>query len=208
MHIAASYTHSFSRSGFTGTFLKVNCIENERFGAWLFESGMLFGAKQNWWGVGQERSQPHEGIDLCFYRDSDNRIVRFDERIKIPAMYDGTVVKMFQDFLGISVIMEHRLSVNQSIRFLTIYGHTKPEADLEAGRVVKAGQTIAFVASPRQLEKPPPPHLHLTIAWSPDPLDYGSLDWTTINDPGVVRLVDPLQALDGPYDSFSQADKA
>lgn len=64
-----------------------------------------------WWGDCGERDNPHEGLDLCLYRNMEDDILRLDEKTNIPAMSDGVVVKIINDFLGRSVILEPPLDL-------------------------------------------------------------------------------------------------
>ena len=59
---------------------------------------------------------------------------------------------------------------------------------------MKAGEIIATLATPRG-SKDLLPHLHLTLAWSLEPIPYNMLDWTTIGNSDVVRLIDPLRVI-------------
>jgi len=138
--------------------------------------------------------RPHEGIDLCFYRGTADKIFHIDESVRIPAMYDSIVVKIIDDFVGKTIIMKHACPDIGNGIFLTMYGHTNPAEGLERGRIVKAGEIIATLATPHGA-KTLLPHLHLTLAWSPDPISSDILDWTTIGKPDIVRLVSPLQVI-------------
>ena len=182
----------FPRSSFTDVFVRENGLDKQGFRAWVLYSGMEFGAQDTWWGDKGTRARPHEGIDLCFYRGVADNVFRIDEKAKIPAMYDGIVVKIIDDFIGKTIIMKHSFSEIGEGTFLTLYGHTKPGESLKTGRSVKAGEIIATLATPRG-SKAPLPHLHLTLAWSPEPVPSDILDWTTIGNPDIVRLVDPLK---------------
>ena len=150
--------------------------------------------RMTWWGDKGKRARPHEGIDLCFYRGVADNIFHIDERAKIPAMYDGVVVKIIDDFIGKTIIMKHSFPDIGEGTFLTLYGHTNPKESLETGQNVKMGEIIATLATPRG-SKALLPHLHLTLAWSPEPIPYDMLDWTTIGNSDIVRLVDPLQVI-------------
>jgi murein DD-endopeptidase MepM/ murein hydrolase activator NlpD len=110
-------------------------------------------------------------------------------------MYDGIVVKIIGDFIGKTIIMKQSFADIDEGTFLTIYGHTNPEQGLKTGQSVKAGEVIATLATPRG-SNGLIPHLHLTLAWSPEPIPYNMLDWTTIGNPDVVRLIDPLRVID------------
>jgi hypothetical protein len=94
---------------FTDAFFKANHFGAGGFTAWVFHPNMLFGAKQNWWGPKRPRPRPHEGIDLCLFRDGLDGIVLIGEGTRVPAMYDGVVAKIMPDFLGESIVLEHKL---------------------------------------------------------------------------------------------------
>ena len=66
---------------------------------WLFHSGMLFSSKDKWWGDFGCRHSAHEGIDITFYRTHKNKTFCFDDSIKIPAMDDGIILNICDDFL-------------------------------------------------------------------------------------------------------------
>ncbi|MBI4847946.1 MAG: hypothetical protein HY808_05120 [Nitrospirae bacterium] len=96
----------------------------------VFYKGMLFDDTNKWWGDQGMRDKPHEGVDLCFYNDGQGGIHRLNEDMKIPAMYDGAVAGVINDFLGKSVIIEHKLPDNDQIRWCTIYWHTNPVSEV------------------------------------------------------------------------------
>ncbi len=181
---------SFPKSVFSEIFSEVNGLNRYGFTTWVFYPGMEFGAQNAWWGGQTKRARPHEGVDLRFYRGIDNEVFAIDEGTKIPVMYSGVIVKIIGDFLGKTIIIEHRFPDNGENIFLTLYGHTSPVEGLGAGRVVKTGEIIATLAASKGVNSPAH-HLHLSLAWSHKPVLYSMLDWTTINDPDVVRLVDP-----------------
>lgn len=187
-------TISFPKSPFTNVLVKENKLDRRGFEAWLLYPGMEFGAWETWWGDKGPRIRPHEGIDLCFYRGVADNVFHIDERAKIPAMYDGIVVKIIDDFIGKTIIMRHSFPEIGEGTFLTMYGHTNPGESLETDRSVKMGEIIATLAVPRGANAPLP-HLHLTLVWSPEPIPYNMLDWTTIGNSEVVRLVDPLHVI-------------
>jgi murein DD-endopeptidase MepM/ murein hydrolase activator NlpD len=187
-------TISFPKSSFTEVLIRENILDKQGFSAWFFYPGMGFGAQDAWWGAKSKRTRPHEGIDLCFYRGTADNIFHIDERTKIPAMYDGIVVKIIDDFIGKTIIMKHLFPEIGEGTFLTLYGHTNPKKGLAAGQIVNAGEIIATVATPCR-SKGLIPHLHLTLAWSPDPIPPDTLDWTTIGNSDLVRLIDPLHVI-------------
>jgi len=50
-----------------------NALDQSRFESWIFCLGMLFNSPDKWWGDHGSRDYPHEGIDLCLYRDRSRR---------------------------------------------------------------------------------------------------------------------------------------
>jgi murein DD-endopeptidase MepM/ murein hydrolase activator NlpD len=185
---------SFPKSPFTDVLVKKNNLDKRGFATWFFYPGMEFGAQDTWWGDRGKRARPHEGIDLCFYRGTADSIFHIDEKTKIPAMYDSIVVKIIDDFIGKTIIMKHSFPEIGKGTFLTLYGHTNPTKSLAAGQSVKAGEIIATLATPRG-SKGLVPHLHLTLARIPEAIPPDMLDWTTIGNSDIVRLVDPLQVI-------------
>jgi len=181
---------SFPNSNFSDSFSKANGLNRYGFMEWVFYPGMEFGARNTWWRGHAKRATPHEGIDLRFYQGINKNVFTIDNGAKIPAMYHGVVVKIIDDFIGRTIIIENRFpDIDEGIYF-TFYGHTNPVEGLGTGQIVKASEIIAIVAHSKG-EASPPPHLHLSLAWSYKPVPYDILDWTTINNPNIVRLVDP-----------------
>jgi len=156
---------------------------------------MLFNATDKWWGNQEKRKRPHEGLDLCLCRDREDRILRLDEKTRIPVLYDGVVVRLMDDFIGKSVMVEHRLPDIDCPRFCTIYGHTNPLPGLHDGRMVKEGEIIATLARPGKPQSHIPPHLHLSLGWISDKISYDTLDWKTIAAPNALKWVDPLRVI-------------
>lgn len=191
----ASETPFLKKSRFTEFFIRENALDESGFQEWTFYPGMLFNAMDKWWGNRGKRDKPHEGLDLCFYKDRKDRIFCFDEKMKIPALYDGIVVKMVDDFMGKSVFVEHRLPDSNHRRFFMIYGHTNPLPHLHDGRIVKEGEIIAALARPGKPQINIPPHLHLSLAWIFNKISYENLNWKTMGNLKELKWVDPLQVI-------------
>lgn len=190
---------SIKNTRFTEFFIHANDLGETGFDEWVFVPGMMFQAPDKWWGNRSRRNTPHEGLDLCFYRDRQNRIRHLKERIQIPAMFAGVVVKILDDFLGKSVIMEHALPDNEDITLFTILGHTQPAAGLEVGSSFHQGDIIATVAGPGRSKAGITRHLHISIGFPSKMISYDSLNWELIGKPNVVSLFDPLSAINGKY---------
>jgi len=178
--------------------IKANDLDGGEFEEWIFCHGMLFNSPDKWWGDHGRRDFPHEGIDLCLYKDRSQRICRLDENSRIPVLHDGVVRAMFKDYLGQAVIVEHGKSAAAG-GFISFYAHTKPRIGIEVGRTVKAGEIIATIADTRHSKANILPHLHLSIGIPSASFSYEGLVWNTIRKPDMMTLLDPLSVLDGPY---------
>src|SRR6056300_1894489 len=82
---------SVKKSRFTEMLIEENELDQNGFKNWIFCNGMLFSSPDKWWGDHGLRDYPHEGIDLCLYRDRSRMIRRIDEKTRIPAMHDGVI---------------------------------------------------------------------------------------------------------------------
>lgn len=187
------------RSCFTESFIRENALERNGFKKWIFTPGMLFGATDKWWGDQGKRDSPHEGLDLCLYRNGQNQTVRIEGKMKIPVMYDGVVDGILDDFLGKSLIIKHGFPTRDNRRFCTIFGHTRPYAGIEVGRRMLKGEAIAELAEVRNTTAGMISHLHVSMGWLAESISSKRLNWETINDPDVITLLDPLKVLDRDY---------
>jgi len=188
----ASETPFLKKSQFTQFVVRENALDKLGFQEWIFYPGMLFNAMDKWWGNQEKRDKPHEGLDLCFYRDCEDKMLRLDEKTKIPVLYDGTVVRVMDDFIGKSVMVEHRPLDSDYPRLCTIYGHTNLSNGLHVGRIVKAGDIVANLARPNKSQRNIPPHLHISVGWISQNISYENLYWETMDTLKELRWVDPL----------------
>ena len=193
---------NLSKSKFTETLIRANGLERQGFVQWVFEPAMLFNAQHTWWTDRQKRKTPHEGLDLCLFRDQSGSINRLHAGTSIPAVDDGVVIKIFEDFLGRSLFIEQTASSDKDSTLLVFYGHTIPRHDLQVGQQVKGGDLIADIAAP---ESTILPHLHISLGWIPRPVDHDSLDWETIGKRNMVTLIDPVEFLDWNYEIMESA---
>jgi hypothetical protein len=102
------------------------------------------------------------------------------------------VVRLCDDYIGRSVMMEHRFPGLPGW-FYALYGHTRPRESLVAGQAVRAGEIVARLAPVTRPGSTVLPHLHISLGWSPEPVAPERLDWNTL--PDVLRLLDPLPLL-------------
>jgi hypothetical protein len=183
---------------FTEFFIRENGLPPFGFGGWVFYPGMLFRATEKWWGDRMKRNNPHEGIDFCFYKNELGRIVRLGKGTKVPVMYDGVAVTIIDDFLGKSVVIEHRPPGSDMV-LLTIYGHIIPTDSLGPGLSVKAGDVIGTLAIPDKARFDVLPHLHVSFALVVEPILYKDLDWKRVNTSKALTILGPLDIVDGQY---------
>jgi hypothetical protein len=186
-------------SRFTESFLLANRLSSHDLKDWLLSPGMLFDADVEWWGNRAQRKRLHEGLDLCLFRDGSDITHRFNKKTRIPAMFDGEIVHLMDDFLGRSVVMAHAFTDADGRRFCTMYGHTVIADNLRIGKTVCQGEIVATVAEPAKSKRDILPHLHISIGWVSPSLPLDRLDWNIIGTRGAVTLIDPLDVLDGPY---------
>ena len=175
--------------------IKENALDKDGFKGWVFCPGMLFNSTDKWWGDLGKRDKPHEGLDLCLYKDRKDTILRLGEKAKVPVIYDGTVVGIVDDFLGKSVIIEHLFSDCGNNRLCSIYGHTIPEDHIHVGNLVKEGNVIATLADSTRSRTNIFPHLHISLGWTTKETSYDKLDWKNIGAPNTLTLLDPMQVV-------------
>ncbi len=165
------------------------------FKEWIFYPGMLFQDMKAWWTYNDFRPAPHEGIDLCFYKDNTGQVRRIDKETKIPVMYTGDIVHVHDDFLGKSIYVKHSTNYKRGNTLHTIYGHTIPGNHHDTGKRVREGDIIAEVAALTENSKVLP-HIHITMAWIHESLPCKKLNWDTIENHRLVTLCNPLEHID------------
>ena len=188
------------RTRFTEHMVLANGL-GESFAGWLFLPGMLFNASDKWWGGKGERIAPHEGLDLRLYEDARGRVLLLGAGSSVPAVYDGTVKGIVDDFLGKTIIMEHRFPQMPAFQLITLFGHTKPAGGVRPGEAVKAGDVMAAIASPGASGKAVDCHLHVSLGRPSGAVALASLNWQNMAE-GLV-MFDPVEALDGPFRVYS-----
>jgi murein DD-endopeptidase MepM/ murein hydrolase activator NlpD len=195
-------TMSLKKSRFTEMLIEENALNQSGFERWIFCQGMLFSSPDKWWGDHGRRDYPHEGIDLCLYRDRSRRIHRIDEKTRIPVMHNGVVKAMFKDYLGRTVIIEHENSGSNTGMFISLYAHTKPRSDIVVGAIVKEGDIIATLGDTSNSKSHIIPHLHFSLGLPSKTFSYDGFEWNTIRRPEMIILLDPLPVIDWPYQAL------
>ncbi len=181
------------KSGFTEHFIRANGLCKNDFEEWLLCSGMLFNAPNSWWGIQGKRKKPHEGLDLGFYRNQKKGIIGFDDSTKIPTIYGGVVVGIFNDFIGKSIFIKHEISSTDNGALCTIFGHVNPEKEICPGMRIEEGEIIASAASSGTSRVSS--HLHISIGWVKKEITDEFLDWTVISSSETLKLIDPLEII-------------
>jgi hypothetical protein len=177
-----------------------NALAERGFHAWAFYPGMLFLSRDTWWGNGGMRDRPHEGVDLCFYKDREGIIHHLtDTPVAIPVLYEGTLVHLVEDYIATSLFVLHDIYDTKGNQLYTIYGHTDPSEELTQGASVKEGSIIATIADAGKKKAKMSSHLHLSIAWIPPSYPPERLNWKSLADQDTVLLVNPLPVIDGTY---------
>ena len=192
--------HLAIKPSFEASFLTCNPGLAQGFGCWLFYEAMLFGATQSWWGDSGPRARAHEGVDFSRYCDTSGRSRRLPHGTRIPAILDGRVVSIAEDFLGQSLFVRHGLDDGKGRRLYAFYGHILPSASCFPGAWLKAGEVVGIIADPQAREKSIPPHLHLSIAWVPDTIPSDRLDWKSLVTEKEILFLDPLKVLHLRYE--------
>jgi len=187
------------KTDYTRMLIAANQPALDDLRAWIFHPGMLFDSTDKWWGDFGTREFPHEGIDLCLYRDRSGQTQGVRPEIRIPAMGGGIVRARFKDYLGQAIIIEHTPANDSNAeesRFLSVYAHTRPLDHIRPGMRLSRGDIIAGIADTRHAKARILPHLHLSLA-VPDPdLSYEGFYWNIMRDPARITLINPMGVLE------------
>ncbi|MCK5348841.1 MAG: peptidoglycan DD-metalloendopeptidase family protein [Desulfobacula sp.] len=159
---------------------------------WLFYCGMLFSSKDKWWGDFKFRHSAHEGIDITYYRTRLDELHSFDDSFKIPAMDNGIVLNICDDFLGQTLVVEHENSLFSNTRILFAYAHIIPEKNLKIGHIIKKEEIVARVCDTYKNPQLPP-HLHFSCFEVLKKVPPEHLDWNLFFSENLdVNLIHPI----------------
>jgi murein DD-endopeptidase MepM/ murein hydrolase activator NlpD len=180
-------------SAFCERLVSWNGLEAAGFAGWEFLPGMRLGERAIWWrDGGVERGEPHEGLDLCWFRTRDGRRAGLGAGARVPAAWAGEVVAVVDDFLGASVFVAHERRDERGWRLHSVYGHVRPRLGIAPGTLLHDGDEIGVVALAPGNRRAVPPHLHLTLALVDRAGGPARLDWTVLRDRSRVLLLDPV----------------
>jgi len=205
--IAMDKGMNLGKVSFTDMLVAKNGIATEDFIHWSFHPGMLFQSDEKWWGDFGQRDFPHEGIDLCLYQTPGGGVRQLGAGTRIPVMHGGVVRALFKDYLGQAVILEHENVSGIDGKLLSVYAHTRPQAGIEPGVTVKAGDVIATIADTSRSKANILPHLHLSFGYPSAELVYEPFVWNSMRDPRQVALIDPLSFIDWPHQVLESNDQ-
>lgn len=187
------------KTRFTQMLIDANGFAPQRFNAWVFQPGMLFGSPDKWWGDFGRRDFPHEGLDFALYQDDAGKIRSLDHGTRIPAMSAGVVRSIFSDYLGQAIVVEQADVEEEGSRRISIYAHTVPLTGVHPGTIIDEGDVIATIADTSRSKATIRPHLHYTLGQLGGAVVYEQFVWNCMRDPQQVDLLDPLILLDCPY---------
>ncbi|RLB99127.1 MAG: hypothetical protein DRH34_13065 [Deltaproteobacteria bacterium] len=178
-------------SDYLKTLSHVNDLGKGQKVEWLFHCGMLFSSKDKWWGDFKFRHCAHEGMDITYFRTYPDEMQCFDDSIKVPAMDDGIIVNICDDFLGKTLVVEHKNSNHFNSRILFIYAHIIPEKGLKTGHSIQKKEIVARVGD---THKNPllPPHLHFSCFEVPQQIQSENLNWNLFSKSREVNLIHPV----------------
>jgi len=187
------------KTRYTRMLIDANGFAPQRFRAWVFQPGMLFGSPDKWWGDLGRRDFPHEGLDFALYQDDAGRLRSLDQGTRIPAMFAGVVRSIFSDYLGQAIVVEHADVEAGGRRRISIYAHTSPLTGVRPGAIIDEGDVIATIADTSRSKAAIQPHLHYTLGQLCDAVVYEQFVWNCMRDPNQVSLSDPLIRIGWPH---------
>jgi len=184
------------KSNFTAALIALNgLIGSDGFAAWHFKKGMRFNECEKWWQADSNRTHAHEGVDFCFFKTCSGSIQTFSLETLIPPLYAGQVIRVFNDFIGQSVLIRHHSLSRDKYQLYGLYGHLNPFPGIIPGKEVNQGQQIATIADTAIKKRAMRPHLHISTVYLPHNYPAESFCWEKGNDPSVT-FCDPLLFFD------------
>ncbi|MFO7751925.1 MAG: hypothetical protein R6V41_02265 [Desulfobacteraceae bacterium] len=171
----------------------VNRLDIEAPCGWIFHHGMLFQSTAKWWGAPGNRHAPHEGLDIQMYRTGRGDIAAVSPDFLVPALDDGHVVNICNDFLGRSLVVVNRAFSKRSLSVLAVYAHLDVMPGIETGTSLTKGDIVGTPASTAGKKSKIAAHLHLSILEVPYSFPAWQLDWNLFGNPdSSVHLINPV----------------
>ncbi len=196
-------------ASFPDDLIRINRLDMCGFSRFVFFPGMMFGSTEKWWGKKGTRQSSHEGLDFCFFEDHTGRKFRLDASAQVPALYDGEVVHITDDFLGKTVIFHHApvgLPAAEATEaglpetgLLALYGHLRPDKNLAIGDRLRQRDVFARISPVKERWKKLLPHVHISLA-KPERLPRPDrIEWTFLNTVDRSVFFDPLDYMAPEY---------
>ncbi len=185
---------------YSSHIIRCNGIDSSGFNKWVLHTGMLFDSLEKWWPSEGKRPSGHEGLDICLFQDDNSNLQKLVAPFQVPAAMGGRIVKIMQDFLGLSIVVYHEEFSDAEWGFYTIYAHTSPEEHIIEGINIEEGDLIATIQNTKtNYNLQMLPHLHISLGWIHGSLPVQELDWPAINKRKNMYLLDPLPLLQEEY---------
>ncbi len=165
--------------------------------SFLFVPGMLFGSRHFWWRKGACRKSAHEGLDIAMYIGKGGRVGSLGSGLVVPPAFPGRVIRIMDDFLGSTVLLEACL---YDKRYYFFYAHINPLPEIKPGVDIKPGAPLGRVADPAIAGKKVPPHLHVSVASAEALPEPDLLEWELINKIGINSFIDPIWMIQFDYE--------
>lgn len=178
-------------SDYLHTVSKVNHLGNGMEIQWLFHCGMLFSSMDKWWGDFKFRKSAHEGIDITYFRPHSHDMHCFNDSILVPAMDDGIILNICNDFLGQTLVVGHINPMSFNRQILFVYSHIIPEKGLNPGHLIKEEDIIGRVCDTYKNPQLPP-HLHFSCFEVALEIQSDHLDWNLFSKNPEVNIIHPL----------------
>lgn len=112
----------------------------------------------------------------------------------VPAIADGYIEKIGDDYLAQSIFVRHPGDDNSGTNLYSFYAHVEAVSSLSPGDSVREGQVLAHIADV-ETSAPMYSHLHISLALIHGTLKSTQLDWSTIYKDPSIELHDPLLLL-------------
>ena len=178
-----------TKSHFTEHLVRLNTLS---FSKWVFEPGMLFLSEMKWWGDKGCRTHRHNGLDLQSYVADDGTVRTLKEGVKVPILFDGTIVRSIKDFLGYTFFAVHEI-YDRGLQLISVYGHLQPAEYFCEGKYLHEGAVFATMAGTEG--NVAPAHIHLSMAFIPKTIGKESLTWKTLDEDERILFVDPCSLI-------------
>ena len=181
------------RSPFTQDFTALNYPGDKKSFRWCFLPGMLFLDSASWWKE-SKRTRGHEGVDFCRFYAGQKCKAGLVGTDLVPALFDGVVVKVEDDFLASTVWMRHEAIQRGNMVLFSALAHVEPLDGVKEGKVCGQGEVVASIGRRRDF-LPMSMHLHVSVFWAPHFFKTARLGWPQLPTLKEIALFDPLQLI-------------